>query len=139
MNCQLCQTELDGYCEGRLPDNIRNQVEKHLGSCVKCAESFRMITLSNRIFKEERELQSNPLLSSRIMAEIENREKFVPEKETVFARVIRPALIMGSMAAAIFTGIVLGNFSGNSQNTIPDELAMIDDSAIESIIMLTNE
>ena len=139
MNCQLCQLELDAYCEGRLPDNIRSQVEIHLESCIKCAESYRIIILSNRIFKEEREVKSNPFLSSRIMAEIENQEKHYMDRETVYTRIIRPGLIIGSMAAAILIGIFLGNFSSNSQNTIPDELAMIDDSAIESIIMLSNE
>jgi hypothetical protein len=45
------------------------------------------------------------------------------------------------LAAAIFFGVTIGNIykPAGSGNTIPVELALIDDAAIESVDILSNE
>jgi len=138
MDCKLCQKELGNYCEGKLPGNIRIQVETHLEGCEKCAESYRMIILSDRIIDEEKQEKPNPFLSARILAEIESRENNLLENTSVFTRIIRPAFITVSMAAAIFAGVVLGNLEIR-QEVVPAEFSMIDDMEIEADLMLINE
>ena len=139
MNCQLCQKELDAYCLGNLPGNIRTQVETHLKGCKSCASDFAQIQLLNRVINEEREIQSNPFLITRIMEGIESSSVETPAYQPVFMKVLRPAIITISLAAAVFAGVLLGNFANTSPNTIPAELAMMDDMAIESVSMLSNE
>ncbi len=65
----------------------------------------------------------------------------VSKPETVFIRILKPALMTVSMAAAIFFGIMLGNLSQpvTDRVKIPVELALIDDAAIESVNILLNE
>jgi len=139
MNCQLCQKELERYCEGSLPPDIMIRVKEHLGSCSECNESYRLQLLSDRIFIEEKELQPNPFLVTRIMAGIDGLESNATEGEPIFTRVIRTALLTVSLAAAVFAGILLGNFSAAPDERVPLEMAMMDDAAIESVIMLSNE
>ena len=138
MNCELCQKELEAYCDGKLPGNIRIQVESHLNECAKCAVSYQSIVLINQVISEEKELKPNPFLSTRIMAEIENREHEQSESTSVITRIIRPVFITASMAAAIFAGVILGNL-GSNQEFVPAEFALMDDMDIESDLMLINE
>jgi predicted anti-sigma-YlaC factor YlaD len=141
MNCQLCQKESDVYREGKLPPDMRIQVEAHIKECEKCAESYRLQALAERVINQEKEIRSNPFLSTRIMTRIENIE--TPGYETIpaFRRILKPALITVSMAAAILYGVMVGNIyqSGQSKNSIPVELALIDDATIESVNTLSNE
>jgi len=141
MNCQLCQKESDAYREGKLPPDTRTQVEAHLKVCEKCAESYRLQTLAERVINHEKEILSNPFLSTRIMTGIENIE--TPGYKTIpaFRRILKPALVSVSLAAAILYGVMVGNIyqSVQSKNSIPVELALIDDATIESVNILSNE
>jgi len=139
MNCQLCQKELDAYCQGNLPGNIRTQVENHLKGCERCASAFAQTQLLNRVINEEREIQSNPFLVTRIMEGIESSSVERPVHQPVFMKVLRPAIITTSLAAAVFAGVLLGGFANTSPDRMPAELAMMDDMAIESVSMLSNE
>ena len=102
MNCQLCQKELDAYREGRLPEDTRIQVETHLGVCGKCAESYKLQTLAERVIKQEKELLPNPFLQTRIMERIGNLETSTQRTIPAYMRALRPAVIAISLAAAIF-------------------------------------
>jgi hypothetical protein len=56
-------------------------------------------------------------------------------------RVLQPALIMTSIAAAIFIGVMIGNIYKPAATIIskPVELSLIDDAEIESVNILSNE
>ena len=137
MNCQLCQKESDAYREGTLPDGIRVQVENHLGDCVVCAESFRLVSLSDKVMGEEKRLQSNPFLVTRIMAGIEEMElnRARRERNPVYQKVLKPVLISVSIAAAIFIGVVAGSTYIPTQpgNILPVEMAYMNDASLESV------
>ena len=62
MNCQLCQKESDAYREGRLPGDMKTQVEAHLRICIKCSESYQLQTLADKVINHEKELLSDPFL-----------------------------------------------------------------------------
>jgi predicted anti-sigma-YlaC factor YlaD len=141
MNCQLCQKELDAYQEGRLPDDMKTQVEEHLQHCTECAESYNLQLIVQKIINEEKIISPDPYLTTRIMAHIGNQEKSGSKTISPFVRVLRPVLMVTSMAAAIFTGVLIGNIYKPSVGRIPKpvELALIDDVAIEAVNVLTNE
>ena len=141
MNCQLCQNEFDAYREGKMPDGTRIQVEKHLKSCSVCTESFHLLVLANKVMDAESKVQSNPFLVTRIMSGIEEMEQKSGSYDPIpaFQRVLRPILISVSLAAAIFTGVVVGSLylSTESVQRIPVELSYMNDAALESVNLLS--
>jgi hypothetical protein len=141
MNCQLCQQELDVYREGRLSDDMRTQVEAHLKQCAECAENLRILSIADSIINKEKEISPDNYLSARIMAKIENAEETGYTHTLPFVKILRPVLIMTSMAAAIFAGVLIGNIYNPSvrDTSRPVELALIDDIAIESVDILSNQ
>lgn len=143
MNCQLCQKELDAYREGKLPEGIRIQVETHLESCDACAEMNQLISLADKVMEEEKSLQSNPFLVTRIMAGVEELSPAYEsdERVSVYQRVLKSAIVTVSLAAAIFIGVVAGNLYRPSTpvNKIPVEMVYLNDAALESVNLLTND
>jgi anti-sigma factor RsiW len=141
MNCQLCQKESEGYREGILPAEMRIQIETHLGVCKKCATGYKLQTLAERVIEKEKELLPNPFLLTRIMAKIEKTETERNSVIPAYMRVLRPAIMAASLAAAIFLGVIMGSIyrPAGRNTTIPVELALIDDAAIESVEILSNE
>lgn len=142
MNCQLCQKELDAYRGGKLPEGIMIQVKAHLESCDTCAQMNQLIFLSDKVMDEEKNLQSNPFLVTRIMAGIEELapgyESYQPV--SVFQKVLKSAIVTVSLAAAIFIGVVAGNLYKPSTpvNKLPVEMVYLNDAALESVDRLTN-
>lgn len=141
MNCQLCQKESDKYREGKLSDDLRIQVESHLQQCTECAESYRIQSISDSIINQERALTPANDLTARIMGRIGNMEENGNNISKPFIRVLQPALLTTSIAAAIFIGVFIGNIYKPAGIVIsrPVELSLIDDAAIESVDMLSNE
>ena len=137
MNCQLCQRELEAYREGTLPEGIRIQVENHLEDCTDCAEYFQLVSFANKVMEEEKEINSNPFLVTRIMAGIEELEqnRAIYQRTPSFERVLRPALISVSILAAIFIGVLVGDiyFPTQPTNKLPVEMTYMNDAALESV------
>lgn len=137
MNCQLCQNELDAYLEGTLPEGTGIHVEEHLKSCSVCFESFQLLVLANKVMVAESKIQSNPFLVTRIMSGIEEMEQKSRSYQPISAyqKVLRPILISASLAAAIFTGVLVGSayLSTESERKIPVELSYMDDASLESV------
>lgn len=141
MNCQLCRKEIDAYQEGKLPSDMMTQVESHLKTCATCTEVLRLQAIADRVMNHEKEMQSDPFLSTRVMALINNNEEQEYKTRTIYTRLLKPVLVTVSMAAAIFSGVLMGNLSypGSNREPIPVELALIDDATIESLNILINE
>jgi len=117
------------------------QVESHLETCDSCTGMYNAQLLACRIISSEKETDANPFLVTRVMAIIENLESTGYEKESVTVRILKPALITVSLAAAVFLGMLLGNLSSPARNAdkIPVELALINDASMESVDILSNE
>ncbi len=138
MNCELCHKKFDAWHKDLLTPAIRDQVESHLKACGECNEYYRVQILTDRVIAGEKELEINPYLSARVMAEIGNNQA---ESKVYFPRILKPVLITVSMAAAVFLGVMMGsipqrNLNGNE---LPLELSLIDDAGLESIDVLLNE
>jgi predicted anti-sigma-YlaC factor YlaD len=141
MNCQLCQKELNAYRDGKLSDDMRTQVEAHLKLCAECAESYGIESLADTIINQEKVISPDNYLSAKIMARIENAEETDYRTISPLTRILRPVLIMSSLAAAIFIGVIIGNIYRPTDRNMsrPVELALIDDAAIESVDVLSNQ
>jgi predicted anti-sigma-YlaC factor YlaD len=141
MNCKACQKESDNYREGKLSDDLRIQIVTHLKNCAECADNYRLMSLAESIINQERAIEPNHDFTSRIMGRIEKIEESEIKVRIPFMRVLQPALIITSIAATIFIGVLIGNIykPANTGNARPIELSLIDDAAIESIDILSNE
>jgi anti-sigma factor RsiW len=139
MNCELCQKDLEAYHEGKLPEGMKVQVKVHLESCAECAEAYQLISITNMVMNEERNLQSNPFLYTRIIAGIEALD--LEHKEPAYRKVLKPALIIVSVAAAVFIGVMTGSIYKPSMpaNRIPVEMTYMNDGALESVGLLANK
>jgi hypothetical protein len=143
MNCSLCQKELEAYREGRLPDGIRDLVKLHMESCKDCVELYNLENLADKVMNEEKALQSNPFLSTRIMACIDELEKNRESHKHIpaYQKVLKPIIISFSVAAAVLIGVVVGNINKPTMpsNAIPVEMSYMNDAAIESVDLLSNQ
>jgi hypothetical protein len=139
MNCQLCQKELDAYCGGRLSDNMKTQVDAHLKGCAECAESYKIRLVSDSVISQEKGLSPDNNLSAKIMDRIEKLDAIGSRTVPPIRRILKPVLIMTSLAAAIFAGVLIGNIYEPPVRSMsrPIELALIDDVAIESVEILS--
>ena len=140
MNCQLCQKESENYREGKLSGDLIIQVEWHLQHCAGCKESYRIMSIADGIINQEKTLTPDNDLASRIMVRIEIPGYAGNKIHVPIIRVLQPALLITSMAAAIFMGVLIGNiYKPAGVVSRPVELSLIDDAAIESVDMLSNE
>lgn len=141
MNCQLCQEESDNYRGGKLSGDLRIQVERHLQECPDCTAIYKLDSICDSIINQEKEINPAINLTSRIMDRIENLEGTGHKIFFPFMRVLKPALVISSMAAAIFIGVLIGNIYKPvvTRFSRPVELSLMDDAAIESIDILSNE
>lgn len=141
MNCALCQNYLDAWLAGTLSASLTIQVDSHLSHCPQCREVAELLKLSEAFIAGEKQTEPNPFLATRIMAAIEANEARVSQPVPAIIRLLRPAAITLSLAAAVFAGIFLGRLttSTNLSGNIPAELVMINDAQMEAISLLSNE
>lgn len=144
MNCELYRNELDDYLEGGLTRKMNDQLKSHLESCNDCSEYFKLELFTKRIISDEKKIQSNPFLATRIIYEIEELDKLQSElrRQIVpsYIKVLRPVLVSITLAAAIMAGVMIGNiYSPVTHHVkIPVEMVYINDAALESVNLLSN-
>jgi hypothetical protein len=141
MDCQICHKELDEYTGGKPEDNMYDQVKAHPEICEECDQINRLRILADRVINFEKEIRPDNYLSSRIMALLEKEEERSYDGTSGFLKLLKPALITTSLAAAIFAGVMMGNIykPSSGQLSRPVEFALIDDDAIESVYVLSNQ
>jgi anti-sigma factor RsiW len=143
MNCNSCNNQLEHYLAGKLDEEIRLQIEEHLAICVDCNESLNIIKVVEGVINEEKKIESNPFLSARVMAAID--EMAQTDKDSVFSvifgRLLKPALITVSLAASLLLGIVSGSLVRpvDHSEQVPEEIAYLNDSYIESLEFFNEE
>ena len=139
MDCIICRNELEAYHLGNLPEDMKATVEDHLNNCIECSEYYKALMLSEMIISREKEIEPGPYLASRIMSAIENSES--EAQESKLFRILKPALMTASLAAAIFAGILIGNVYAPVVESapVPIELALMNDGEIELIDVLSTE
>jgi len=140
MNCNLCKENLEAYLEGRLPEDMKRSMRTHLEECSECNALFTSSVLIEKMVAGEREAEPNPFLHTRIMAKIGSMQE-TPVKQGIFSRVLQPALITMSLAAAIFAGLEAGSLfiTADTAYAVPEEMVYLDDAGLESLSLFVNE
>ena len=143
MNCKYYQKEFEKYLEGSLPESTRLQVAEHLEECPACHEELRLLELAENFISEEKKLESNPFLSTRVMEWIEEIERRPKESvfDNLFGKVFKPVLITVTLTAALLLGIFAGslNIRPDQSDLIPEEISYMDDVFIESLDLFLTE
>jgi hypothetical protein len=141
MNCQLCQKELIAYYEDKLSESMKTLVKAHIEGCTICTEQYHHLIIADKVISEEKGIEPNPFLATRIMAEIEMIGKEQVSITLGYQKIFKPALITVSLTAAILAGIFMGNIYNpvHKQNKIPAEMAFMNDAEIESVNLFSNE
>lgn len=143
MNCKYYQKEFEKYLEGSLPEGTRLQVSGHIKGCTACNKELRLLELAEKIINEEKRLESNPFLSTRVMAIIDEMEQKPknPVFDNLFGKVFKPVLITVTLTAALLLGIFAGSLNSPVDQSvqIPDEISYMDDAFIESLDLFLTE
>jgi len=143
MNCKYYQKEFEKYLKGSLPEGTRLQVAAHINGCTACNKELRLLELAENIINDEKRLESNPFLSTRVMAMIDEMEQKpkVPVFYNIFGKVFKPVLITVTLTAALLLGIFAGSLNSPSDQSvqIPDEISYMDDAFIESLDLFLTE
>ncbi len=141
MNCLTCQQKIEEFQSGTLPDDLKKSIRIHLDECEDCKLAYAALVLTEKVITDEKIIDVNPFLATRVMAEIEQSGMDDAEYSvwTVFKRSFQPALGIATIVIALFLGVVIGNnfSSAYSKNTVPEEAIFMNDAAIESIGLLT--
>jgi len=137
MDCKSCQKESEAYRGNKLFADQRTQVEAHLESCKDCANNYNIDAIIDTVINREKATTSNPFLATRVMAVLEKEDKSSTAKKSIFNMALRPAIITISMAAAIFSGVLLGNVYQVNTKPLPFGISLIDDVTIESVDFLS--
>ncbi|MDD2358703.1 MAG: hypothetical protein PHX13_12405 [Thiovulaceae bacterium] len=94
------------------------------------------------VIEDEKMMEPNPFLATRIMSSIEQAEadklrNNLPNRK----KMLNPVLVSISLAAAIILGIITGNLYSpvKPSSKVPSDFAYMNDAAIESVTLLTNE
>ena len=143
MNCKICQEEIDKYLEGSLPGGSRQQFEQHLEICEECSDRLRIVKVADIVISEEKSIESNPFLSTRIMAMLEEEElkRSVSISDAITGRIFKPVLISVVIAISVILGVGIGNLNNAEYlfKQVPDEITYIDDTVIESLYIYLTE
>jgi predicted anti-sigma-YlaC factor YlaD len=140
MNCTVCENNLNGYLEGKLPAELTKEVINHLKHCESCQELYKAIRMLDQLIIEEKETNPSPYLTNQVMNLIQRQDHAI-NGESKFQRILQPLLIAASITVAVLGGISFGNLynSAKTEKQVPVELALMDDLSMESVNMLTQE
>lgn len=137
MDCRYCKERMDDYMEGKLQNTDEATFQAHLHTCPECLELFHLQELTEKIITDEKNIVPDFYLPGKIMAKIDGIKD---EPASVLIRVLRPALAAISVAAAIMTGVLIGNISGvTADYRVPVELTLMNDAEMESVNVLAAE
>lgn len=134
MNCLTCRKNLVAYLEEKLPEDRRSITTDHLNTCTACSELYSEMKKAYILIEEEKAIECNPFLTTRVMAAIGNQEISL-DKKPALQRILQTALIVVSISIAILSGIEAGSlYSKTPKNkAIPDEMVFMNDAALESL------
>jgi predicted anti-sigma-YlaC factor YlaD len=134
MTCKECIQHLDRF-DGSTRQMLPNQVVEHLSSCQSCAAAYRAMQVVDAYVDSQQKMQPSAFLAARVMAQIGKQ----PSRKPIHGSKVRPLMLAASVAATIVLGIVVGKLFNAQTHTTSNDMAIIDDSHLESISLLTSE
>lgn len=135
MQCKSIHNQLTSYLDGELDNDLRNEIEMHLKECSHCSEFLTRLKKAYALVDEEKQLQHDPYMFTRMMARLEDQKPviFKNKLQIAFQTIAFAAII----AIGIYSGILTGkNFSGESSVSADyqDEIYYLDELQHENMI-----
>ena len=146
MKCKKIHKNLIFYIDGDLSSKENKEIEEHLSSCKNCSRLYSEIKSSMGIIQNEKSIETNPYLYTRIKQQLNNINENTTK--SVFAiqqkKLFQPIMVSFLIAVGIFIGVSIGNNYPIQENNIADtqtELNYINDLQQEHIeyFLLNNE
>lgn len=136
MTCKECIQHLDRF-NGSTSPMLSSQAAEHLSRCQSCAAAYRAMQAVDAYVDSQQKRQPSAFLAARVMAQVGKQ----PIRKPLHVSRVRPLMLAASVAATIVLGIVVGNLFKAQTHSISstNEMAIIDDSHLESISLLTAE
>lgn len=111
MNCKDYKKHILSYLDGELHQDLANEFENHLKGCNSCkVEVERLKAAYSLIDTEKSEFKSDPFLSTRVLAKINNTDI----SYTTNRYSLRYLTIASLAAAGIAFGILIGTLYSTS-------------------------
>jgi anti-sigma factor RsiW len=123
MKCKSIHIKLIRYLDGEIKGDLQHEIEAHLKTCSHCSELLVRLKKALDIIDEEKKIQYDPYMLTRIMARLEDQKEIVIRNrlQVAFQAIAFTVLI----AAGIYSGIILGKdfsnrnaISGDYQNEV---------------------
>jgi anti-sigma factor RsiW len=125
MNCKDYKKHFISYLEGELPQDMANDIHKHIENCKSCAnELAQMESVLSIIDEEKQEFKQNPYLAAKVLTRIQNKNVHVTQ-----VRFSAQYFMAASLAAAgIAIGVIIGTLysSSISTQTTNDSVQVLD-------------
>ncbi len=144
MDCKNISKKLIFYAENNLPEQDKKLVEKHISSCNKCKQELLIIQQAFGIINDEKNLQVNPYIYTRIMAKTEQKNT-----SKIIKYVFRPVAVSMIILMGIWFGhkasdIYFKNQENNilteeQQFTEQNEIYVVNDISYEDYYFITNQ
>ncbi len=133
MKCKIPDRDLIIYAEGSLSAEGKDYLESHLAECSECRDFLSFLEESMEVVQNDKKINPNPFLFTRILSGIEVAEKGQPR----YSKKLIPAFAFSFLfVAGILGGVFMGRlYSGNSDysNDLQEEVSYFNDIRQESI------
>jgi hypothetical protein len=125
MNCKEFQHHLFAQDEGELSHEVLNAMDRHTMGCESCSKLQSGIQAVDRAILAEKALEPVPFFTTRFIQRLENERA---EKAKPAYRILQPAIITFFLAAALFTGFLVGNQGAARKSQVvsgPDQIELL--------------
>ena len=129
MSCNRMENKILGYVDGRLKENERLEVEKHLATCAACRLRVNEFRAVSSLLDELPVIEPSPAFDLRVLA----RVAAVPVKQSWWAAFL-PAPRVAMAAAMLLLATV---WVGTRPNPAP-QIAQEDIPVLENLDVLSN-
>lgn len=120
MSCKEYQKQIISLLDGKLHQELANELNSHLNGCESCREALDKLSNAYSLIElEKSEFKNNPFLSAKILAKIDNKRV----SNSNAGASLRYLTIVSLAAAGIALGILIGTLY--NKNTSIDTTSTI--------------
>jgi anti-sigma factor RsiW len=135
VNCKLIRNQLIGYLDDKIDNDRRKEIEAHLKDCSHCSEFLIRLEKVYNLINEEKQVQHDPYMFTRIMARLEDRKPVILRNR--FRMAFQTVAYIAIIVTGIYSGILIGkNFTNYSPVSADyqNEIYYLDELQHENMI-----
>ena len=135
MKCNSIHNQLIGYLDDEIDNDLRSEIEAHLKECSRCSEFLTRLKKAFDMVDEEKQIQPDPYMITRIMARLDDRKSMLPKHK--FRLAFQIVAFIAIIAIGIYSGILIGKNFTNESSVSADyqnEIYYLDELQHENII-----